>query len=253
MTLLKIFWLNWFKSDFVKVFFLVFIFFILIFNFYVISFERDLIYRLGGSFKIPYVFNLFFVLNYPFVFLFPVLMGYVSGIKNRDGSFLRYILLSGYTKKQIFIFLQKNLVIAASILTLLIFFSALLIGINEGISSKSLTILDFIWPLFYFAQSIAIGNFFLTVLLLSRSLLKTILITFFFAFLFEPFLVYTAKETMNLFSYLPFRSINNLTFARGMEFTISSTPNRALNILVAFCYLILSIFLNFRIFKKRNF
>jgi len=253
MTLLKIFWSNWFKSDFVKVFLLIFISLILIFNFYVVSFERDLIYRLGGSFKIPYVFNLLFALNYPFVFLFPMLMGYVSGIKDRDGSFLRYILLSGYSKKQIFIFLQKNLLIATSILVLLIFFSALLIGINEGVSQKSLTILDFIWPLLYFVQGIAVGNFFLLTLLISRSLLRSILITFFFAFLFEPFLVYTTKEIMNLFSYLPFRTINNLTFAQGMEFTVSSTPSRSLNLLVAICYLILSIFLNFRLFNKLSF
>lgn len=250
MSLFKIFWSNWFKSDFVKGYMLISIFLILIANFYVISFEKDLIYRLGGSFKIPYVFNLLFALNYPFVFLFPLLMGFVSGIKDRGGSFLRYILLSGYSKKELFIFIQKNLTIASSILTLLIFFSALVIGFNEGIAPKRITIQDFIWPFLYFAQGIAIGNFFLLILLLSRSLFKSILITFFLAFLLEPLLVYTTKETFDLFSYLPFRSINNLTFVQGMEFTVSSTPSRSLNLLIALFYLLFSFFLNLSIFKR---
>jgi hypothetical protein len=177
-------------------------------------------------------------------------MGYVSGIKDRGGSFLRYILLSGFSKKQLFIFFQKNLLIATTILTLLILFSALIIGFYEGVSPKRTTIQDFIWPILYFAQGMAIGNFFLLILLLSKSLLKTILITFFFAFLLEPLLVYTTKEAFDLFSYLPFRTINNLTFVQGMEFTISDTPSRSLNLLIAILYLFLSFFLNLRLFKR---
>lgn len=250
MSLLKIFWSNWFKSNFVKGYILCSIFLILIANFYIVSFEKDLIYRLGGSFKIPYVFNLLFAMNYPFVFLFPLLMGYVSGIKDQSGSFLRYILLSGFSKKQLFIFFQKNLLIANSILTILVFFSALVLGFIEGVSPKRTTIQDFIWPFLYFFQGFAIGNYFLLILLLSRSLLKTILITFFFAFLLEPLLVYTSKEAFDLFSYLPFRSINNLTFVQGMDFTISDTPSRSLNLLLATLYLFLSFFLNLRLFKR---
>ncbi|WP_338220798.1 hypothetical protein [Algoriphagus sp. oki45] len=184
------------------------------------------------------------------MFLFPLLMGYVSGIKDRGGSFLRYILLSGISKKQLFIFFQKNLIIATFSLTLLILLSALIIGLDEGVFPKKITILEIIWPFLFFVQGIAVGNFFLLILLLSRSLLKTILITFFFAFLLEPLLVYTTKEAFDLFSYLPFRTINNLTFVQGMEFTISSTPSRSLNLLIASLYLFLSLFLNLRLFKR---
>lgn len=250
MSLFKIFWSNWFKSNFVKWYLLVSIFLILIFNFYLISFEKDLIYRLGGSFKIPYIFNLLYSLNYPFVFIYPVLIGFVSGIKDRDGSFLRYMFLSGYDKKSLFLFFQKNLLAISTLLSTFILFASLIIGLKEGISPKSITFLDFSWFPLYLIQGFAIGNFFYLVLILTRSLLKTILITFILAFVFEPILVYTLAESFNLFYYLPFRSINNLTFVEGMEFTISNTPNRLLNLLLAIAYIIITFFLNYRLFKR---
>lgn len=250
MSLFKIFWLNWLKSNFVKWYLLISVLLILLFNFYLISFEKDLIYRLGGSFKIPYIFNLLFALNYPFVFIYPILMGFVSGIKDREGSYLRYLLLSGYNKKSLFIFFQKNLFFASLFLTFFILVASLIIGFNEGISTKRINILDFTWIPLYFIQGFAVGNFFFMILLLSRSLLKTFLITFLLAFILEPILVYTMAESFSIFYYLPFRSINNLTFVEGMEFTISNTPNRLLNLFIAIGYLLMSFVLNYRLFKR---
>ena len=252
MSLLKVFWLSWFKSNFVRGYILFSIFLFLLFNFYLISFEKDLIYKLGGSFKVPYIFNLLFALNYPFVFVYPILMCFVSGIKDQGGSFLRYVFLSGYNKKSVFLFFQKNLFAVSFSLMLVIAIAALFIGLNEGVSPKRITVMDYIWLPLYLLQGLVIGNFFLLVLILSRSLLKTILLVFALAFIFEPILIYVFSDSFSLFHYLPFRSINNLTFVQGMDFTISSTPNRLLNLIMAIFYFITSLFLNYRLFKRMS-
>lgn len=252
MSLFKIFWNAWLKNSFVKSFMFISIFTLLFFNIFVITTEKDLFYSLGGSFKIPQVLNLFFAINFHFVYLIPILLTYIAGINDHNGSFLRYIYLSGYGKDKIFYFFQKSIIFMSLILTFIILLVSLIVGFKEGFSPAGIHLQDLIWPIIFFIQSFAIGNFLFLILLLSRSVLKTILITVFLSFILEPILYYIAKDYFDYFSYFPFRTINNLSYVQGMTFTISASPDRGLNLIFALIYLIVCYFINLNLFRKIN-